>query len=459
MWTRTESAELALPVDDVARVLTDPEQLPAWHHFFATVKMVDTQHGHYRPRGWAGPVHARTAGAFRVRRSARELELDQPQPGGGNHVFRWTVAPSEVGCRVTQQVTVTGVAGPFFARIAGRPSARDLPLDAVRLYRLAGGDVHPDAARVVIAGGSGFLGRALASDLVCRGQEVVLLTRRISPDPEPGAGLPFAQQRWDARSGTGEWTRVFDTDRVLDVVNLAGKLVDCPPTAANIAALRDSRVDATRALVTATRDVRIRYWLQSSTTAIWSDAGDGRLDESSPLPTGDAALPQMTGVAEPWERAAADANAEHLVWLRTSIVLAQDCPAYDRLAGLAALGAGGTVGPGDQWFSWIQLDDWLAIARSALGLGPVELPNGVVVAATPEPVTNAELMRLLRTRLAPAGLGVPTPAPLLKVGAKVIRTDPALALTGRHVTSTVLREVGFRFERPKLGAALDEILS
>ena len=462
MWSRTESIELALPIDAVQAVLDDPERLPEWHHFFAAVQLVDHVHGHYRPRGWANQVHARTAGAFRIERGDHALELEQPQPAGGMHRFRWSLEPSEIGCRLTQQVTVTGTAAPLFSRLAGRPSAQQFGLDAVRLHRLAGGEVHPDAARVVIAGGSGFLGRALAADLVCRGQEVVLLTRRISPDTEPGAGLPFAQQRWDARSGTGEWTQVFDTGstgRPLDVVNLAGKLVDCPPTAANVAALRDSRVDATRALVTATREHRVRHWLQASTTAIWSDAGDARLDESSPLPTGEAALPQMTGVAAPWERAADDANADHLVWLRTSIVLAQDCPAFDRLAGLAALGAGGTVGPGDQWFSWIELDDWLAIARSALGLGPVDLPSGVVVAATPNPVGNAELMRLLRERLAPAGLGIPTPGPLLKVGAKVIRTDPALALTGRHVTSTVLAEVGFRFDQPELGPALDEILS
>lgn len=459
MWTRTGSAELALPPRAVAAVLTDPELLPQWHHFFDSVRLDGPERGRYTPRGWARELHARTAGEFEIRRGAHELELTQPQPGGGRHRFRWSVEPHPVGCRLTQQVTVSGPGAPVFARLAGRPSARDLALDAVRLFRLAGGDVHPDAARVVIAGGSGFLGRALAADLVCRGQEVVLLTRRISPDTEPGTGLPFAQRRWDARSGTGEWTRVFHTDRPLEVVNLAGKLVDCPPTEANIAALRDSRVDATRALVEATRAHPVRHWLQASTTAIWSDAGQARLDETSPLPTGVDALPQMTGVAQPWEQAAREANTGHLVVLRTSIVLAQDCPAFDRLASLAELGAGGTVGPGDQWFSWIGLGDWLAIARSALGLGPVELPAAVVVAATPKPVTNAELMRLLRARLAPAGLGIPTPAPLLAVGAKAIRTDPALALTGRHVTSTVLATVGFRFEQPELGPALDAILS
>ncbi|NNG19739.1 NAD-dependent epimerase/dehydratase family protein [Naumannella sp. ID2617S] len=454
MWSRTEQVELALPIESVWEVLSDPTRLPQWHHFFESVEVTGGSspvegRGRYRPRGWAGTLHECTSGRFRWSASYHRLALRQPQPAGGVHEFEWSLLATETGCRLTQRVRVKGPPSPMFARVAGRPSARSLPLDGVRLYRLAGGGLAPDALRVVMAGGTGFLGQHLAADLVCRGQEVVLLTRK--PDP----ALPFEQVAWDART-VGEWAEVFRTGRPLAVVNLAGKLVDCPPTPDNVAALRNSRVAATRALVEATCTQAVRHWLQASTTAIWSDAGDRRLDESSPLPTGQAALPQMTGVAQPWERAAEGANTDHLVWLRTSIVLAQDCPAFDRLAGLARLGAGGTVGPGDQWFSWIHLADWLAIARSALGLGPVELRSGVVVAASPEPVTNAELMRLLRAELAPARFGVPTPSPLLRVGAVALRTDPALALTGRHVTSKVLTNFPYAF--PRLGSALRDLL-
>src|SRR5699024_3859949 len=98
------------------------------------------------------------------------------------------------------------------------------------------------------------------------------------------------------------------------VVNLAGRLVDAPPTEANIAELRSSRVQATQTLVRASEQLAtpLRRWVQGSTTAIWSDAGEAQVSEATPLPTGAAALPQMTGVAEAWERSVAGAQTEHL---------------------------------------------------------------------------------------------------------------------------------------------------
>jgi hypothetical protein len=241
------------------------------------------------------------------------------------------------------------------------------------------------------------------------------------------------------------------------VINLAGKLVDCRPTAANVAELRRSRVDSTAALVAASKslDRPIDHWIQASTTAIWSDAGEIRCTETTPLPDG---LPQMTGVARPWERAFDGANTAHRIILRTSIVLDPDSPALRRLCDLTRAGLGGRVGPGDQWFSWIHVEDWLALVRAALGLDPqVRLPDGILVAATDFPVRNRELMATLRRHLRrpPAP---PTPAALLKIGAVFLRTDAALGLTGRHATSEVLPRTEFRFRYPTLDEALGDLL-
>lgn len=105
----------------------------------------------------------------------------------------------------------------------------------------------------------------------------------------------------------------------------------------------------------------------------------------------------MTGVAQPWKQATQGANTDHLIILRTSIVLQPESPALDRLLLLAKLGVGGAVGSGQQWFSWIHLQDWLRIARAAPGLEPeVQLPTGAVIAAAPSPVRNRELMAQLR---------------------------------------------------------------
>lgn len=306
--------------------------------------------------------------------------------------------------------------------------------------------------RVVIAGGSGSLGRLLAARLVARGHDVHVLTRRVDPE------LPFTQVVWDGRT-VGDWAQVLHTDDETGValVNLAGKLVDVRPTVANIADLRRSRVDSTRALVEASQRLErpLVAWLQGSTTAIWSDAGERRVTESTPLP--DPGLPQMTGVAKPWEAATQGAHTERLVLLRTSIVLDRDAPALQILARLTRAGLGGRVGSGRQWFSWIHHEDWQRIAVAALGFDPqVRIPDGPLIAAAPHPLRNADLMSALRRHLnRPAA--PPTPAPLLRLGAVMLRSDPALALTGRHCTSMVLADAGFRFAHPDIDSALSEI--
>lgn len=302
---------------------------------------------------------------------------------------------------------------------------------------------------MVIAGGSGALGRRLIDDLGACGHDVVVLTRRIDDE------FVVRQVVWDGVT-VGDWATELDgPDTAL--INLAGKLVDCVPTERNIAELRNSRVQPTRALVEASQQLRtpLRHWVQASTTAIWSDAGETRCDETTPIPVD--GLPQMTGVAAPWEASFDGAYAEHGVVLRTSIVLDPQSPALRRLAQLTRFGLGGRVGSGRQWFSWIHLTDWLAIVRSCLGLTDVNIPAGVLVAATDNPVRNTELMAALRHQLhRPPAL--PTPAVVLKVGAVVLRTDPALGLTGRHATSAVLGPSGFRFAFPTIDAALADLL-
>lgn len=309
-----------------------------------------------------------------------------------------------------------------------------------------------EPVKVVIAGGTGALGRRLAHDLTGRGHEVVVLTR----SPVPAA---HRQVGWDGRT-VGAWAgELRDPDRPVCVVNLAGALVDVRPTAANIAELRSSRVDPTRALVDASRrlDVPVRHWVQGSTTAIWSDAGEERVTEATSLP--DPGLPQMTGVAAPWEQASAGASAEHRILLRTSFVLDVDTPVMDRLLLLARVGLGGPLGTGRQWVSWVHIDDWLAVVRAGLGLVPgVALPDGPVIVASDRPVRGAELMGQLR-RVTGRRVGLPSPAALVRLGGLLLGSDPAVGLTGRHCTSHVLADLGWTYEHPELGEALDDLLS
>jgi uncharacterized protein len=304
------------------------------------------------------------------------------------------------------------------------------------------------AVKVVVAGGSGALGRRLCADLAARGHEVVVLTRT----PRPG---PHRQVAWDGAT-VGPWATELDGAAV---VNLAGELVDLRPTAKNLELLTRSRVEPTLALRAAAEqlDAPVPVWLQASTAAIHGDAGETLIDEDSPPADGP---PQMAGVARAWEEAAAGAHATRQVVLRTSIAFDRDTPALNRLARLVRFGLGGRIASGRQWISWLHIDDWLGIARwsldvDALGAPP---PSGVLLATAPNPVRNAELMAALR-RVLHRPAAPPTPEPLLRLGAVLLRTDPALALTGRRAVSSRLAEAGFQFRHPRIDGALADLLS
>jgi uncharacterized protein (TIGR01777 family) len=297
--------------------------------------------------------------------------------------------------------------------------------------------------KVVVAGGSGALGRRICADLSGRGHDVVVLTRA----PRPQA--TERQVSWDGKT-VGPWASEL-TGAAL--INLCGALVDRPPTTANIDLLTRSRVEPTTALAAAAAglDVPPVTWIQMSTLAIYGDAGNAVLDETTPPADGPA---QMPGVARPWEQAAAGATTDRQVTLRTSVVLDPLSPALKRLAGLVRLGLGGRIASGRQWVSWLHFADFQAIIRTCLDNQAL---TGIVHATSPNPVTNADLMRELR-RVLHRPAAPRTPAWLLRAGAVVLRSDPALALTGRRCVPRVLETAGFEFAYPDLEPALRNLL-
>jgi uncharacterized protein (TIGR01777 family) len=297
--------------------------------------------------------------------------------------------------------------------------------------------------KVVIAGGTGSLGRRVADDIAGEGHEVVVLTR--SPRP----GIAHRQALWDGRSA-GPWS---DELSGAVVVNLVGELVDRRPTARSIELLKRSRVEPTRALVQAAGST-VRppvLWVQMSTLAIYGDAGQDVIDERHPPAAGP---PQMAGVARPWEEAARDVRADRVVILRTGVVLDRGAPALDRLTRLTRLGLGGRIGRGDQWVSWIHIDDFLAALRFVCDRPDMD---GIVHVTSPNPIQNRDLMAVLRSTLH-RPWSPPTPRPLVHAGAFLMGTDPALAITGRRCVPRRLLDAGFTFEHPDVGDAIDHLL-
>lgn len=300
--------------------------------------------------------------------------------------------------------------------------------------------------RIVLPGGSGYLGRAVRRVLDARGDETVVLSRAEDADRRPGT------RHWDGTT-IGAWAEALEGADV--ILHLAGTRVDVRPTAANIAMLTSSRVDSVRVVGEAVRrcEQPPTRWVQLSTAAIHGDGGDAIITDETPAPT--TGWPQMTGVATAWEAAFTEAAATvvHRVLLRPSVAIGADDPATAMLARLARFGLGGRIGDGRQWLSWIALADLVRVIVDAIDGVHDERDGAPMLVSSPNPVTNDAFMAAIRDHVG-RGVGLPSPAWMTRIGAAVLGADPALALTGRRVDPTYLRTTGFTWLHPTLPEAL-----
>ncbi|NNE90439.1 MAG: TIGR01777 family protein [Verrucomicrobiales bacterium] len=301
--------------------------------------------------------------------------------------------------------------------------------------------------RIILAGGSGFLGRELAAHLESRGgYEPVILTR--NPDGYEGAGRAVF---WDGKTLENELRT--EIERAAAIINLAGKNVNCRPSEKNREEILTSRTDSVRVLGEAVRNVNEPppVWIQASSLAIYGDAGDAICDESARVDEGFPA-----NVCTAWEEELGKAILPNIRWaaLRIGFVLGKDDGALPFLAKLVKLGLGGSIGNGKQWISWIHLDDMIAQLVEALENPAI---SGIYNATGPNPVTNADLMTTLR-RILNRPWSPPAPAFAVRIGAPILDSDPEIALTGRRCIPKRLTEAGFEFRHPDLESALRDIL-
>lgn len=314
----------------------------------------------------------------------------------------------------------------------------------------------------VIAGGSGFIGTAIADALAADGYEL----RHIGRD---------APTRWGDVAALRRAVEGADL-----VVNLAGKSVNCRYTDANRQEILDSRVRTTRALREAIAAARHppRLWLNASTATIYRQA----MDEPNTEDDGDLGSGFSADVARAWEHELFDGDLPHTrrVALRMAIVIG-DGPATRMLLSLARAGLGGTqfdgwcpphhryrgIGAhptgsdrvpwyrtgGRQRFSWVHLDDVVAAVRF---IRDDESLAGPVNIASPNSSDNRTLMRMLR-RIVGAPFGLPTRRWMLEVGMWALRTESELILKSRWVLPGTLVAKGFTFTHPDLEAALRSV--
>ena len=298
--------------------------------------------------------------------------------------------------------------------------------------------------KIVIPGGSGQVGTILARAFHRDGHEVVILSRKLEKSD-------WRTMEWDAET-FGDWAKEFENADV--VINLAGRNVNCRYTDENRREIMDSRVKSTKivgkAIAQATNPPKV--WLQASTATIYAHRFDAPNDELTGIiggnePTAPDTWNFSIDVAKSWERAAdeADTPRTRKVLLRSAMTMSPDKKGiFDVLLGLVRKGLGGTSGDGRQYLSWIHEADFI---RAIHWLIEHEELSGAVNLSAPNPLPNAEFMRVLRKAWG-ISFGLPATKLMLEIGAIFMRTETELVLKSRRVVPTRLLELGFEFEFP-----------
>jgi uncharacterized protein (TIGR01777 family) len=295
--------------------------------------------------------------------------------------------------------------------------------------------------RLVLAGGSGFLGTAWRDHLAREGHEVVRLVR--------GEALSGSESHWDPYAGRVDRSVVESADVV---ANLAGApLAHWPWTLAYQRTFTDSRVATTRTLAEAVAGSdRLPAFIAQSGIAGYGDQGDRVLDEDAPMD----ADTFMGGVVRQWEAAtapAATAGARVAV-MRTSVILDRSGGALKPLLLVFKAGLGGPIGSGRQYLSTLSLGDWV---RAATYLATTQECRGAYNLSAPNATTNAEFGRQLGRMLHRPSV-VPVPAVALRTLAGTVASE---LLSSTRVAPARLLAEGFAFDHPTLNEQLAAALT
>ncbi len=291
--------------------------------------------------------------------------------------------------------------------------------------------------KVVIAGGTGFIGSYLEKKFHNEGYEVIIISRSKG------------HVRWNAAS---EITRALEDATLL--INLAGKSVDCRYNERNKKEILNSRVSTTRILGDALSACKNppALWINSSTATIYRHAEDRPMTEDQ----GEIGSGFSVNVAKNWENAffSFSLPCTRQVALRMAIVLGSNGGVMKPFLNLVRFGLGGRQGNGRQMFSWIHIDDVYGIIHF---LQEHHDLSGVFNCSAPNPVTNETLMKVLRNEMH-TNLGLPSPGWFLKMGAVIIKTETELILKSRWVIPERLLNAGYQFRYPTLDSAVEEII-
>ena len=311
--------------------------------------------------------------------------------------------------------------------------------------------------KIVIAGGTGFIGRSLA-EYFAPCNEVVILTRNTKDTNNAFAAykIPKPHQhnvrlvQWNGKE-PGDWTKEVDGCNL--VINLAGKSVNCRYNDQNKKEIFDSRTHSTTAIGLAINKAVIppKLWINAASATIYRHATDRPQDEY----TGEMHNDFSVQVCKLWEKTFFDIRTPFTrkVAFRTAITLGPGgvmIPYFN----LLKFGLGGMQGNGKQMYSWVHIHDVCRAVEFTYEHSNLE---GVYNLSSPNPVTNKKFMYTLRKATGQI-IGLPAFKWMLKIGAAIIGTEPELILKSRWVVPTKLLQAGFTFQYPILKNAAEDIV-
>jgi uncharacterized protein len=294
---------------------------------------------------------------------------------------------------------------------------------------------------IILAGGTGQVGQILARELENK-YKVIILTRGQA---RTLSNLEYIN--WDVTT-LGAWAKALDGAEA--VINLAGRTVNCRYNPKNRREILESRVHSTRVIGEAIAAAKNppKVWLQAVSGTIYTHRFDAPNDDVTGQLGGAEAMPDTwrfsVNVAKAWEKTlqAAQTPQTRKVTLRSAMVLSPDQGGvFSVLHNLVKYGLGGTMGDGKQYISWIHDTDFIAAILFLLEQ-PIE---GAVNLCSPNPLPNAEFMRLFRSA---SGIrfGLPSTNWMLELGAIFLQTETELVLKSRFTYPKRLLEAGFKFK-------------
>lgn len=291
--------------------------------------------------------------------------------------------------------------------------------------------------KVILAGGTGFIGEYFEKKFKELGYEVKIISRQ--------------KQHISWEDKLGIINALEDTELL---INLAGKSVNCRYNEANMNEIMNSRIRTTTLLGEAIQACNNppTIWINSSTATIYRHAEDRPMTEEK----GEIGSGFSVNVATSWEKTffAFDLPKTRQIALRIAIVLGKDGGVIIPYRNLVKFGLGGVQGKGDQKFSWIHIEDLFKIVHF---LKDKEELSGVFNCSSPEPVSNRELMNSLRKTMH-VPFGLPSPKWILEIGSLLIKTETELVLKSRWVLPDRLEREGYKFTYKTLDKTLQDIL-